>query len=172
MSCRQLDLVTLLFTVAQLFLMFRGRWLKYRAATERLRENCMRFCTHLRPFNHNDAEQKFRIALDELDTELGEKQKLNWNDLIPWRYLTGLKPLPEELRDELPHAPDDGLCPCRVNNLDRAERLTNTALRFSATARCRWRERRHDDVLMWLAVNRHDVMKRGLVACSETCMTA
>ena len=100
-----------LVTVAQLVFMFRGRWLKYRAATERLRENCMRYRARLRPFNHDDAEKSFHIALDELEQEVGERQPFRLVDLIPWRYLIGLKPLPEKIRDELTHAPDEGLYP-------------------------------------------------------------
>jgi len=60
-----------LVTVAQLLFMFRGRWLKYRAATERLRENCMRFRAGLRPVNRDDAENAFGKALDELEKEQG-----------------------------------------------------------------------------------------------------
>ncbi len=87
-----------LVTVAQVIFMFRGRWLKYRAATERLRENCMRFRARLRPFNHEDSEKHFQIALDELEMELGERKPFRWRELL-LRYVIGLRHLPAQLRD-------------------------------------------------------------------------
>ena len=116
-------LVNSLVTVAQLIFMFRGRWLKYRAATERLRENCMRFRARLRPFNHDDAEKSFQTALDELEQEVGERQPFRLMDLIPWRYLVGLKPLPEKIRAEPAHAPDVALFPRCADDIKCAETI-------------------------------------------------
>jgi hypothetical protein len=110
-------------TVAQLVFMFRGRWLKYRAATERLRENCMRFRARLSLFDAADAADRFRTALDEIEQEIGERRPLHLRDLIPWRYLIGLKQLPEALRDEPAHAPDEGLYPRWGDDLDAAENI-------------------------------------------------
>jgi hypothetical protein len=112
-----------LVTVAQLIFMFRGRWLKYRAATERLRENCMRFRARLRPFGRDNAEESFRVALVELEKELGERRPLRWQDWIPWSYLIGLRTLPENIRQELAHTPDEGLYPRCGDDLDAAETL-------------------------------------------------
>ncbi len=98
-------------TAAQFVFAFRGRWLKYRAAAERLRENCMRFRVRLTPFADADAEERFRTALDELETELDDRKPLRLWDAIPWAYLVGLKPLPEKLRGPFDHTPDRGLYP-------------------------------------------------------------
>jgi hypothetical protein len=112
-----------LVTIAQLIFMFRGRWLKFRAATERLRENCMRFRARLRPFGRDDAEKSFNVALDELEQEVGERRPLRLRDLIPWSYLIGLRPLPRKIRDESAHAPDKGLYPRCGDDLSTAETI-------------------------------------------------
>jgi hypothetical protein len=83
----------------------------------------MRFRVRLRPFAHDDAENSFRTALGELEQELTARQPLRFGDLIPWRYLVGLKPLPAKIRDELAHAPDGGLYPRFGEDIAAAEKL-------------------------------------------------
>lgn len=100
-----------LLTIAQLMFLFRSRWLKYRAATERLRENCMRFRACLNVFCGDNAAHHFKTALDELEKEVSDRRPFRLWDRIPWSYLVGLQPLPEKLRDPLDHAPDEGLYP-------------------------------------------------------------
>ena len=112
-----------LATITQLLFTYRGRWLKYRAATEHLRENCMRFRARLRPFHHDDAEKSFRIALDELETEMGERKPFRWTNVAPWRILIVLQALPEKIRGEPAHAPDEGLYPRCGDDLDAAEAM-------------------------------------------------
>ncbi len=122
-------------TIAQLIFSFRGRWLKYRAATERLRDNCMRFRAHLRLFRIDETGTRFRIALEELEKALGERQAFHWKDWLPRSYLIGLKPLPKMLRDPMPHAPDEGLYPRCGDDLDAAER---TIIRERLENQRRW----------------------------------
>jgi hypothetical protein len=107
-------------TVAQLILLFRGRWLRYRAATERLGENGMRFRVRLSPFARADAEAEFGKALGELEAQLNAPWTARLWDLIPWRYLVGLWPLPEKLRGDLGHAPDEALYPRCDGDADAA----------------------------------------------------
>ena len=111
-----------LVTVAQLVSMFRGRWLKYRAATERLRENCMRFLPRLRPFTDDHAEKSFGIALDEMESELGEAKPFRWRDFVR-RYLIGLRSLPDHIREQPGHSPDEGLYPRCSGDLNWAEAI-------------------------------------------------
>jgi hypothetical protein len=107
-------------TVAQMVLLFRSRWLKYRAATERLRENCMRFRARLDVFGSDDASRHFDTALDELEKEVDDRRPVRLWDRIPWSYLVGMKPLPEKLRAPLDHSPDQGLYP-RCDDPEAAE---------------------------------------------------
>jgi hypothetical protein len=109
-------------TIAQMVSLFRNRWLKYRAATERLRENCMRFRARLNNFCGDDAAQTFRAALDELEEEVNDRRPLHLWDRIPWSYLVGLQPLPEKLHAPLDHSPDKGLYP-RCDEADTAETI-------------------------------------------------
>jgi hypothetical protein len=98
-------------TIAQMVSLFRNRWLKYRAATERLRENCMRFRARLNKFCGDDAAQTFSTALDELEEEVSDRRPFHLWDRIPWSYLIGLQPLPGKLRVPLGHSPNKGLYP-------------------------------------------------------------
>jgi hypothetical protein len=103
-------------TVAQLVFLFRGRWLKYRAATERLRENCTCFRAGVKAFAGADADMRFHLALLELENQLRTRQPVRLRDL-----LVGLRQLPEELREPPHHAPDEDLSPCGAGNLVAAE---------------------------------------------------
>lgn len=109
-------------TIAQLVFLLRNRWLKYRAATERLRENCMRFRVRLNVFCGEDAAHHFRAALDELEQEVGDRRPFHLWDRIPWSYLIGLQPLPDKLRAPLDHSPDKGLYP-RCDDAATAETI-------------------------------------------------
>lgn len=109
-------------TIAQLVSVFRNRWLRYRAATERLRENCMRFRARLNLFCGEDAAHRFRAALNELEKEVSNRRPLRLWDRILWSYLIGLQPLPEKLRAPLGHSPDKGLYP-RCDEPEAAETI-------------------------------------------------
>jgi len=111
-----------LLTIAQLAFLFHSRWLKYRAATERLRENCMCFRARLNMFCGEDAAHHFRTALDEMEMEVSDRRPLRLWDHIPWSYLVGLQPLPEKLSLPLDHSPDEGLYP-RCDEAETAETI-------------------------------------------------
>jgi hypothetical protein len=115
-------LTNALLTIVQLVFLFRSRWLKYRAATERLRENCMRFRARLHVFSDQDAAKHFQTALDELEKEVNDRRPFRLWDHIPWSYLVGLRPLPEKLRDRLDQAPNEGLYP-RCDDPETAETI-------------------------------------------------
>ncbi len=83
----------------------------------------MRFRARLDPFNDARAEERFRRALDELEEEVGARKPFRLRDLIPWGYLIGLKPLPETLRVDFPHAPDQGPEPRWGDDLAAAEAM-------------------------------------------------
>jgi hypothetical protein len=107
-------------TIGQIVSLLRSRWLKYRAATERLRENCMRFRARLDVFGGDDAARHFGTALDELEKEVDDRRLVRLWDRIPWSYLVGMKPLPEKLRAPFEHSPDRGLYP-RCDDSESAE---------------------------------------------------
>jgi hypothetical protein len=112
-------------TITQLRLVFRNSWLKHRAATERLRQNCMLFRTRLNKFCGDDAAQTFSAALEELKVEVSDRRPFRpWNH-IPWSVLVGLKALPEKLRAPLEHSPDKELYPpChKLEKLEDAEKI-------------------------------------------------
>ncbi len=121
-------------TVAQMVLLFRSRWLKHRAATERLRENCMRFRSRLNAFERDDAVEHFRTALDELEKEVDDRRQVRLWDRIPLSYVIGLKRLPEKLRIPIDHSPDKGLYP----RCDDPEETETIVIRERLRSQQRW----------------------------------
>jgi hypothetical protein len=115
-------LANALLAAGQVVLLFRSRWLKYRAATERLRERCMCFRACLAPFSREDAAQHFENALEELAKGVNDRQPFRLWDHIPWSYFVGLQPLPQKLRDPIGHAADERLYP-RCENPADAQRI-------------------------------------------------
>lgn len=132
-------------TMLQVVASPRGRWLEYRAATEQLREQAMRFRTGLAPYDGPDADSRFDRLLDGLTRRLGRDDPHHprpagsgwlrpalraaafWR-LTVWKIFVGriglaVRGLPADLRDEVPHPPDDGLFP-QLADLAPAERVS------------------------------------------------
>jgi|GEM_PF-3725507 len=122
----------------------RGRWLEYRAATERLREQAMLFRTGLPPYDTPDAERRFNELLNQLTDRLGADDPSHparpgrgwlrtviatvafWRS-VAWRIFVGrlslaLRGLPAPLRESIDHPPDDGLFP-RFTELSPTDRV-------------------------------------------------
>lgn len=108
--------------LVQMLDVFRKSWLKYRAATERLRENCMLFRARLDKFCSEDAAKVFRAALDEMEEEIGDRRPFQLRDRVPWPVLVGLQPLPAKLRAPFDHSADKGLYP-RCDEPETAETI-------------------------------------------------
>ncbi len=128
----------------------RGRWLEYRAATEQLREQAMRFRAGLSPYDGPDADARFDHLLDGLTRRLGATTRTAhtragrggcaalrgaafWR-LTVWKLFAGrvglaVRGLPADLRDEVPHPPDAGLFP-RLADLAPSERVGVVAARL------------------------------------------
>jgi hypothetical protein len=98
-------------TIAQTFMGLQGKWLKYRAVAERMRDACMRYRARLAPFHEDNADTEFdRYLKDTAEIiEHGRGQEVfNQNRL---RYLLSLVWLPPGLEKEFTHTPDEGIFP-------------------------------------------------------------
>lgn len=128
-------------TAAQVLAAPRGRWLEYRAATEHLRAESVRFRAAVPPYHGPDAAALFAAQLDDLTARLGADHpdrprraggRFGWVRGLAfwrsagWRLFAGRLQLavrgrPADLRGEPDRPPDDGLFP-RLADLPPADR--------------------------------------------------
>ncbi len=102
----------------------RGRWLRYRAAAERLREASMFYRAKLPPFDGPEADANANFLEQTHDiTQIGlTGSGKQFNDRFTLRYFFALFTLAPELRRDLPHTPDEGLAPRLGGDLDTDEK--------------------------------------------------
>ena len=93
-------------TLLQTAIGLQGRWLKYRAAAERLREGAMRYRACLPPYDRPDAAAKFRAFLDEAEAAA---RPGGMAERFRRHYFLSLFWMPPELRGATSHAPDEGI---------------------------------------------------------------
>jgi hypothetical protein len=103
-------LVTLA-TVVHTVLGAQGRWLRYRAGAERLREACMLFKAGLPPFDSDKADWEFQEKIHDISDVALNKKGRQFSDRFSWWYYLRLVHLPAELRGDLPHTPDQDVFP-------------------------------------------------------------
>jgi hypothetical protein len=98
-------------TVLQTTLGLRGRWLRYRAAAERLRRACMLYRAGVPPFAGAGAADELARHIEEVGVVADRGKGKEFHERFEWNYFFDLLALPPELRNSYPHTPDEGLAP-------------------------------------------------------------
>lgn len=106
----------------QTFFGLQGRWLRYRAAAERLREACMLYKAGLPPFDTDDAKKKFQDKIYDISTIGLTGSGRHFSDHFNYRYFASLVKFPPELNEEFDHTPDKGIHPRFGENFEEDER--------------------------------------------------
>jgi len=99
-------------TALQTLFGVQRRWLRGRAAAERLREVAMLYRARRPPFHGPDADAALARQIEDIVTLARTGKGRHFEERVRWWHYWHLLHRPPDLRGDFAHTPDEGIEPC------------------------------------------------------------